>query len=374
MGFQTQVYQQPAPGIEGDWCDANPRHSLVAGPGGLVAGPNGVTVGKFGWANGNVFSNSGGVGELGFVHREQQALMTPFLAGSSMVIPPGLGMTAMVRAGVWARFAGGAAVGQKVYAQYGDGSAYAAATGTPPTALSATGSIAANVLNVSAIAHNAITSGHIDTNVLTVTTLAAGSVLGAGQGIGGVGVAANTTIVKQLTGTAGSTGTYQVNVSQTVGAEAMTVTGGGLTVTSLTSGAIYVGQGITTVADAGTIITGFGTGAGGAGTYTVNIQQTHADTSTAVLSGGTLTVTALASGSVTPGSVLTGAGVTSGNQVLAAPAQSNFTGVGGLGTYLTTVGDTVGSEGLAAITGVETNWVVVSAAAAGEVAKITTAY
>jgi len=48
-GFQTVVNTQPAPGIEGDFCNKNPRFSVDAGPGGLVAGDKGVVVGRFAW-------------------------------------------------------------------------------------------------------------------------------------------------------------------------------------------------------------------------------------------------------------------------------------------------------------------------------------
>jgi hypothetical protein len=36
-GFQTVVNTQPAPAVEGDFCNTNPRFSVDAGPGGLQA-------------------------------------------------------------------------------------------------------------------------------------------------------------------------------------------------------------------------------------------------------------------------------------------------------------------------------------------------
>lgn len=65
----------------------------------------------------------------------------------------------------------------------------------------------------------------------------------------------------------------------TVGAAAVTgsIADTTLTVTAVTSGALYIGQIITGAnIQPGTIITGFGTGTGGVGTYTVNISQTAA--------------------------------------------------------------------------------------------------
>lgn len=76
-------------------------------------------------------------------------------------------------------------------------------------------------------------TGSISGTTLTVTSILAGS-LSPGQLITGTDVAASppgsnaTYIVSQLTGTTGSTGTYQVSVSQTVGSRAMNaITGTG---------------------------------------------------------------------------------------------------------------------------------------------------
>jgi hypothetical protein len=111
-GFQTVVNTQPAPGIEGDFCNKNPRFSVDAGPGGLVAGDNGVVVGRFAWlsfeevdANDapSIVNNFGAGAPAGFVHREQQGLITAYLQESSMLIPPGFQMSLMARAGLWAR-------------------------------------------------------------------------------------------------------------------------------------------------------------------------------------------------------------------------------------------------------------------------------
>lgn len=65
-----------------------------------------------------------------------------------------------------------------------------------------------------------ITTASISNTTLTVTTIASGT-LAATQVLSGVGVIPGTTIVTQLTGSAGSTGTYRISLAQTVGAEAM---------------------------------------------------------------------------------------------------------------------------------------------------------
>lgn len=63
--------------------------------------------------------------------------------------------------------------------------------------------------------------------IMTVTAVASG-VLGQLDIVAGAGVTVGTQIVAQLSGVAGSAGTYQVNASQTVASEAMTVSAGAL--------------------------------------------------------------------------------------------------------------------------------------------------
>ena len=69
--------------------------------------------------------------------------------------------------------------------------------------------------------HLATFTGSIATTTLTVSAVASGTIL-PGMLITGTGVTASTYIVKQLTGTTGSTGTYQVNNSQTVSSRTIT--------------------------------------------------------------------------------------------------------------------------------------------------------
>ena len=47
QGFRTQVTNQPAPAIAGDFASLNPFRTVDAVPNGLVSGPLGVTVGRF---------------------------------------------------------------------------------------------------------------------------------------------------------------------------------------------------------------------------------------------------------------------------------------------------------------------------------------
>ncbi len=133
--------------------------------------------------------------------------------------------------------------------------------------------------------------------ILTVSAVATGTIL-VGMQVTGANVAPNTIITEYLSGS-GSTGTYQVNLIQKVGSgTGMTGVGGfaynlipaaypnalftasisgtTMTVTAILGGVIVVGMGLYFPGVlAGTIVSAFGTGTGGAGTYTVNNSQTY---------------------------------------------------------------------------------------------------
>jgi len=70
----------------------------------------------------------------------------------------------------------------------------------------------------------AVFTGSISATTLTVTAITSG-VLVQGQILSGAGVTTGTVILSQLTGTAGSTGTYTVSASQTVTSTTITATG-----------------------------------------------------------------------------------------------------------------------------------------------------
>jgi hypothetical protein len=112
-----------------------------------------------------------------------------------------------------------------------------------------------------------------------------------------------------------------------------TISGTTLTVTAMTNGVITTGQSLFgLLVTPGTVITGYGTGSGGVGTYTLNISQTITNaetmncapvgsTFTGTISGTTLSVTAVASGTIYPGQTVQGSGVTS-NTVITAYGNS----------------------------------------------------
>lgn len=205
MAFQSQVNNQPAPAAEGDFSSINPRVTMLAGQGALVTGANGVIVGNFAWATAaGVANNTFAPGaRIGFVHRESQALITAFLAESSNTIPQGLGVTLYTQGDFWDRFAAGATVGQKVYAYYADGSAYASATATPPT--------------------NALIVANTATSTLLTVTANTGLPIAVGQPVSGTGIPAGAYIAAFGTGTGGA-GTYTLSAATTATASGVTVT------------------------------------------------------------------------------------------------------------------------------------------------------
>jgi hypothetical protein len=165
---------------------------------------------------------------------------------------------------------------------------------------------------------------------ITVTSISSGK-LSPGQFISGENLKVGTRIVEQITY---GVGEYTVSQTQTVASATLTAVGSAvfkatwigtkLTVISVTSGVIAVGQtiagvGITT----GTTITQIVTGTGGIGVYTISSLQsksgfkiTVTSSSTCVFTGSItatkLTVTAITSGRLAIGQTLTGGGITAG--------------------------------------------------------------
>jgi hypothetical protein len=277
-GFQTAVANQPAPAVAGDFASQNPVFTVDAGPNGLVAGPGGAVVGRFGWAtapaDGDGFpsqvSNAGSGPVTGFLFREQQGLITAFLASSSMTVPQGFPLTLASGGDFWVKNDGAtqALPGQKAYANFADGKVTFAATATPTAGGTSTASTIA--------AKTASFTGSIINDLLTTTghsgdALVVGAILSSGSG-----VAAGTAIVSQVSGVAGGAGTYRLSIpEQSVAAEAMSFTYGLLTVGGTVAASYGVGSVLTGGGTAaGTKITALGTGTGGAGTYFVNLTQT----------------------------------------------------------------------------------------------------
>jgi hypothetical protein len=130
--------------------------------------------------------------------------------GNGGVIGPQNRTTATVAAGMWSMDEQQQSLGARNW------------PGTPAATVPAAPSI-------SFVSYTASISG----NVMTVTAIGSGS-LAVGQLISGDGVLQYTIITAQLTGTAGSTGTYTVSIAQTVSSTTISSTMSILSVTSTT--------------------------------------------------------------------------------------------------------------------------------------------
>lgn len=272
MGFQTQVQSTPAPAVAGDFASANPRAVALSTPGGLVAGPNGVTVGKFAWIADDGITVNNFASSVrkpdGFVHREQQALITSYLAESGNVIPAGMEVTLHAAGDFFATITGSTACAtrnESVYADYATGDIAlalqtgASATGSMGATFTATGS--GTNLTVSAV-----------TGLITV-----GETLGTTTGI-----TAGTTIVSQTSGTPGGAGVYVTSAATTISAATATSFGNTLKVSAVASGTLKVGDPVTgTGVPAGAVIA-TGPSAGGAGVYTLDLSATAYAASTTI--------------------------------------------------------------------------------------------
>lgn len=268
-GFQTQVYANQAPAVEGDFASANPWFSFDAGANQLVAGTAGLTVGRFAWVgpSGSVANNFGTGQPAGFVHRDQQGLITTYLQSYGMMVPAGFPVTVMTGGDFWARTTTNAQIGQKVYANYANGTISCLATGSPPAGAVTTAAIAAGTGSVTA---------SIDGSLMTVTAVGSGS-MRPGAIISGSGVTSGTRVTSQRSGTAGGAGVYVVTPAQVTASTTISATFGVMTVSAVASGSLAIGQVLSGAnVTANTFITDYGTGTGNTGTYYVSPTQTAA--------------------------------------------------------------------------------------------------
>ena len=140
-GFQKQVDTQPGVAVPGDYAGTNPRTTLQSGPGEFTAPAAGATVGYFGFVNPATeamvtpWVAASGY-QTGFIHREQQALITAFLGEATMLVPEGYPVTLMNGGDFWLSVletTGTATPGQRVYARAADGKPTLTASGNAPT-------------------------------------------------------------------------------------------------------------------------------------------------------------------------------------------------------------------------------------------------
>lgn len=221
MAFQNTVRRYIAPGVKGGWASANPHASLLQSNNGdlsetaspiaaWMVGAAGVIVGQFAFADtvtGLVTSaapsgvvvttTAAGTVRVGFVQRDQFALITPYMAGSGVTLFQGQPVTLLAAGDVWAEFLSGASIGQFVFASYANGAAIAGNTSTPPTT-----TFSATTTNGSA----------------NLTAVGAGAAVG--QPIAGAGIPAGT----RLTAYNAVAGTATMSANATASAT-VTVTG-----------------------------------------------------------------------------------------------------------------------------------------------------
>lgn len=261
--FPTKVNLRQAPAVAGDFASQNPRASVLAGQGALVAPASGLIVGNFAFvaksANGDVVSQSYASGdEIGFLGREQQALITLYLAGDSLVVPQGFMVTLYSEGDFYAYFGNGATPGSTVYADE--------STGAPTT------SAGTSVTGEIGFTGTAALSTLVSQAQMTLATITSGIVT-VGDIVSGTGTASN--VVQSLfSGVANTVGAvYNLSGAVTTeAAEAITTASSTLNVTAIGSGSLSVGDPISgTNITAGTTISSFGTGTGGVGAYGLNI-------------------------------------------------------------------------------------------------------
>lgn len=128
--FQSRINSQLPLAVEGDFSSANPYFSTLTPVNGSfrVGSDDGITVGRFAWADmdtGLVYSEKGSLTVGGFVGRYNQAVVN-YREEASMVIPQGRGLSLYRKGDFWARFSGGAKVGQIVVADTATGELSAA--------------------------------------------------------------------------------------------------------------------------------------------------------------------------------------------------------------------------------------------------------
>lgn len=328
MSFQTVINDQQAPAVAGDFASLNPFASVLAGPGALVAPAGGLTVGNFAWVGpqGQVSQSFVAGWQVGFLGRNEQALITEFLGEATMVVPEGFMITLFNEGDFWANFSAGATPGQNVYADPNDGAPLAGATaptlgtGTASAGFSGTATLnGTTTLNVTVVTHGIVSPGD---NVADSTT--------AGN------IPAGTTIVSQLTGIAGGVGTYQMSaVGVAAVGDTVVTTSAFALVTAVANGAFNDGDVFTgTAVAAGTAIVAQATPFSGV----ASLATSTAMTVTSVQPGTDL----LRKGAVVVANGVP-AGTTISTQVSGTP--------GGVGVYTLSAAATVTQAGVVVTTG-----------------------
>src|SRR5208337_4035223 len=208
-GFQNVVNLNQAPGVVGDFASTNPFSSVLAGAGALVAPAGGLVVGNFFWVGpaGQTSQEYVSGWQVAFLGRNEQALITQFLGQYTLVVPAGFMVVGFNGGDFWAEFSTGATPGNNVYADPNTGAPLAGASA--PTLGTGTASIGGNA--------SAATVSVAAGTLLVVTTVTGGifSVGDVLTDVTNAHIPAGTTIVAQITGTAGGVGHYTMSAAAT---------------------------------------------------------------------------------------------------------------------------------------------------------------
>jgi hypothetical protein len=316
--FQTRVNLNNPYGVEGDFASANPRATALTPDGGaLVVGPLGVTIGKFAWieSDGRTVTNSGQSPAQpdGFVHRDQQGLLTEYLQSAGMLIPPGFPVTLMRAGDFLAKNAGPGSLSRSssLYASYADGSVGSAAgtAGSVTATLGSTNTGSLGSTNTAALGSTS-TGTAVVGNSDQITLSAVTGLISIGDTVSGVGITPGTTILAFISGSSGGAGVYQLSAENT--AAAATITSFGVTVhVTVTTGLISIGDTISGGAGfpvGATVATQLAGGTpGGAGTYTLTAPGTaYTASATGVTTFGSVVKLTVVSTYVSIGDTITG--------------------------------------------------------------------
>jgi len=145
--FQQQVYINSAQAVAGDFASSNPMVYKLSGNGKMVAAAAGVTVGKFAVLNSDgtvssILAAAPQASRVGFVHRENNAQITTYLAESGMTIQVGQPVALFGKGDWWVRadaITGTPARGAAVYWDVLTGNTIIGAPGSPPATTIDTG-------------------------------------------------------------------------------------------------------------------------------------------------------------------------------------------------------------------------------------------
>ena len=349
--FQTRVNHQNPYGVEGDFASANPRATALTPDGGaLIAGPLGVTIGRFAWvgADGRTVSNTSQTSTQpdGFVHRDQQGLLTEYLQASGMLIPPGFPVTLMRRGDFLAKNAGPSSLakGAALYASYEDGSVGSAAgtAGSVTATLGSTNTASLGSTNTASLGATFTASAGTPDTELVVTAVT--GLISIGDTVSGIGITPGTTILSLVSGTPGGAGTYLLSAANTCSSATVTSFGSVIDVT-VSTGLISIGDTVHGGAGfpTGATIASFVSGTlGGVGVYTISAPGTAytASASGVTTYGNVVKVTAVSTyisvgDTITGGAGFPSAATTIAGQLSGAPGSTGTYTLSNRGTAYT---------------------------------------